>query len=131
MVEAGGYMFREIEAELKKSEEALLSFRDSNDPKVYREHKEDLVEAVRDMREICERYEDDREAQVICEQMTGFLDKVEDDSVDVVEEIKTLDRLIERVHHMVQWRRLTWKGGYDLPFKSRRNMRESQTYRKI
>lgn len=131
MVEAGGYLFRDIEALMEKSENELMEFRDSENQDVYLKHKEDLVKAVKEMSGVCERYKDDIEAQVLCEQMNQFLGKVEEGDLTIMAEIKAMDRIIERLHHMVEWRRIAIAEGHDIPFKDRRTMREGQTLRSV
>jgi dsDNA-specific endonuclease/ATPase MutS2 len=123
MVEASGYLFRDIEALLKEAEEALEEFR-TGSTEAYRKHKEYLSSALRELDKICSKYKDDAEASVIRSKLEDFLRDLDSSKLTIEMEIQQLDRIIERVHHLVDWRKLAMASGYDLPFSSRRKTRE-------
>jgi hypothetical protein len=74
--------------------------------------------------EICSRYRDDAEAFIVRRKLGEFLEEL--DSGELVPEVEEqrLDRIIEQVHHLVEWRRLSMATGRDLALKSRRRTRE-------
>lgn len=123
MIEASGYLFRDIEALLKEAEEALEEFR-TGSPEAYKKHKEYLSSALQDLDKICSKYRDDAEASVIKSKLEEFLKDLDSNKLTIEMEIQQLDRIIERVHHLVDWRKLAMASGHDLPFSSRRKTRE-------
>ncbi|MHC1631289.1 MAG: hypothetical protein ACXQT4_03200 [Methanotrichaceae archaeon] len=122
-VEASGYLFRDIEALLKGAEKALEEFR-TGAPEAYNKHKEDLTNALQELDKICSRYKDDAEACIIKDRLSEFLNDIDSGNLILEQEIQHLDRIIERVHHLVDWRKLSTAAGYDLHFSSRRKTRE-------
>jgi hypothetical protein len=123
MVEASGYLFQDVETFLKEAEEELKEVR-TGDPEAYLRHKEHLTDALQELDKICSRYKDDAEASVIRSKLSDFLEKLDSGDLTPEIEMQHLDRIIERVHHLVEWRRLEMGMAYDLPLKSRRQTRE-------
>jgi len=123
MVEASGYLFRDIEALLRKAEKCLEEFR-TGAPEAYTKHKDCLTEALGALDKICSRYKDDAEACVIKGKLSEFMENIESGGLTLEMEIQHLDRIIERVHHLVDWRKLAMAGGYELHLSSRRKTRE-------
>jgi len=123
MAEASGYLFRDVEMLLKDAEEALEEFR-TGTPEAYIKHKECLISALQELDKICSRYKDDVEASVIRSKLGEFLGNLDSGKLTPDLEIQQLDRIIERVHHLVDWRKLAMAAGYELPFSSRRKTKE-------
>lgn len=124
MAEASGYLFRDVEMLLKDAEEALEEFR-TGTPEAYNKHKECLISALQELDKICSRYKDDAEASVIRSKLGEFLGNLDSGKLTPDLEIQHLDRIIERVHHLVDWRKLAMAAGYELPFSSRRKTKEN------
>jgi len=120
MTEASGYLFRDVEMLLKEAEEALKE----GTPEAYNKHKEYLISALQELDEICSRYKDDAEASVIRSKLGEFLKNLDSGKLTPDLEIQQLDRIIERVHHLVDWRKLAMAAGSELPFSSRRKTKE-------
>jgi hypothetical protein len=123
MVEASGYLFRDIEVLLKEAEKCLEEFR-TGTPEAYTKHKDCLTNAMGALDKICSRYKDDVEACVIAGKLSEFMEDIESGSLTPEMEIQHLDRIIERVHHLVDWRKLAMAAGHELHLKSRRKTRE-------
>lgn len=123
MVEASGYLFRDVEVLLTEAEDALEEFRKGT-PGAYDKHKEHITGALQELDKICSRYKDDVEASVIRTRLDEFLEAVSSEKLTPEQEIQHLDRIIERVHHLVEWRKLAMAAGYELPFSSRRKTKE-------
>ncbi len=120
MTEASGYLFRDVEMLLKEAEEALKE----GTPEAYNKHKEYLISALQELDEICSRYKDDAEASVIRSKLGEFLKNLDSGKLTPDLEIQQLDWIIERVHHLVDWRKLAMAAGSELPFSSRRKTKE-------
>jgi len=120
MTEASGYLFRDVEMLLKEAEEALKE----GTPEAYNKHKEYLISALQELDEICSKYKDDAEASVIRSKLGEFLKNLDSGKLTPDLEIQQLDWIIERVHHLVDWRKLAMAAGSELPFSSRRKTKE-------
>lgn len=123
MAEASGYLFQDVEMLLKEAEEALREFR-TGTPEAYSKHKERLFSALQELDKICSMYKEDAEASVIRSKFGEFLENLDSGKLTPDLEIQQLDRIIERVHHLVDWRKLAMAAGYELPFSSRRRTKE-------
>jgi len=125
MSEASGYLFQDVEVLLKRAREAMVEAKIKVQVTgVYDIYRASLKISMQKLDEICSRYRDDAEAFIVRRKLGEFLEEL--DSGELVPEVEEqrLDRIIEQVHHLVEWRRLSMATGRDLALKSRRRTRE-------
>ncbi|MDF0592814.1 hypothetical protein P0O24_04375 [Methanotrichaceae archaeon M04Ac] len=125
MVEASGYIFQDVEALLTVAKEAITEAEiERPDPGAYDRYRESLNSSMKKLDEISSRYRDDAEAHLIRMKLAEFLKELDSGDLSPEIEAEHLDGIIERVHHIVEWRRLSMASGRDLSLKSRRRTRE-------
>ena len=129
MVEASGYLFQDVEALLKRSKEAMKGAKEeakikTPEPGLSDSYRESLNSSMQKLDEICSRYRDDADASLIRNKLAEFLEELDSAKLTPEMEAQRLDRIIEQVHHLVEWRRLSTAAGRDLSLKSRRRTRE-------
>jgi hypothetical protein len=125
MSEASGYLFQDVEVLLKRAREAMVEAKIKVQVTgVHDIYRASLKISMQKLDEICSRYRDDAEAFIVRRKLGEFLEEL--DSGELVPEVEEqrLDRIIEQVHHLVEWRRLSMATGRDLSLKSRRRTRE-------
>ena len=137
MVEASGYLFQDVEALLKRAKEAMEVAEEvaeegakegakiqTPEPDLSDSYRESLNSSMQKLDEICSRYRDDADASLIRNKLVDFLEELDSAKLTPEMEAQRLDRIIEQVHHLVEWRRLSTAAGRDLSLKSRRRTRE-------
>jgi hypothetical protein len=137
MVEASGYLFQDVEALLKRAKEAMEGAEEeakegakevakiqTPEPGLSDSYRESLNSSMQKLDEICSRYRDDADASLIRNKLAEFLEELDSAELTPEMEAQRLDRIIEQVHHLVEWRRLSTAAGRDLSLKSRRRTRE-------
>ncbi|HII06205.1 MAG TPA: hypothetical protein HA349_02480 [Methanotrichaceae archaeon] len=123
MVEASGYIFQDIETLLKSAKEEL-DVAKTGPAEAHNILKESLTGTFQELEKICSRYKDDAEASGIRNKLAEFLEELDSGKLTPEVEAKHLDKIIEQVHHLVEWRKLSTATGRDLSLKSRRRTRE-------
>ncbi len=123
MVEASGYIFQDVETLLKSAKEALEVAK-TGPAEAQSILKESLTGTFQELDKICLRYKDDAEAAGIRNKLAEFLEELDSGKLTPEMQAQHLDRIIEQVHHLVEWRRLSTAAGRDLSLKSRRRTRE-------
>lgn len=123
MVEASGYIFKDVEALLKSAKEAL-DVAKTGPAEAHNILKESMTSTLQELEKICSRYKDDAEASSIRNKLAEFLEELDSGKLTPEMEAQHLDKIIEQVHHLVEWRRLSTATGRDLSLKSRRRTRE-------
>ncbi len=143
MVEASGYLFQDVEALLKRAKESVEGTKEGAkerakekakikmsgqtpdaEPVVGERRRESLNSSMQKLDEICSRYKGDAEASLIRKKLADFLEELDSGKLTPEMQAQCLDRIIEQVHHLVEWRRLSMASGRDLSLKSRRRTRE-------
>jgi len=132
MVEASGYIFQDVEALLKSAKELMEEAKiktaeqtlDAESGVVDDRCRESLNGSMQKLDEICSRYREDAEAVGIRNKLAEFLEVLDSGVLTPEMQAQHLDRIIEQVHHLVEWRRLSTASGRDLSLKSRRRTRE-------
>ncbi len=139
MVEASGYIFQDVEALLKRAKELMEEAKEGAkeeakiktaeqtpdaEPGAGESYRESLNGSMQKLDEICSRYRDDAEASLIRKKLADFLEELDSGRLTPEMQAQHLDRIIEQVHHLVEWRRLSTASGRDLSLKSRRRTRE-------
>ncbi len=148
MVEASGYLFEDVETLLKrakdsmegakeeaepeqggaregvKEEAKIKTSRQTPEPGMGESYRDSLNSSMQKLDEICSRYKDDAEASLVRNKLAGFLEEIDSGKLTPEMEGQGLDRIIEQVHHLVEWRRLSTAAGSDLSLKSRRRTKE-------
>jgi hypothetical protein len=123
MVEASGYIFQDVETLLKSAKEALEVAK-TGPAEAQSILKESLTGTFQELNKICSRYKDDAEAAGIRNKLAEFLEELDSGKLTPEMQAQHLGRIIEQVHHLVEWRRLSTAAGRDLSLKSRRRTRE-------
>ena len=142
MVEASGYLFEDVEALLKRAKESMVgaeqggakegvreeakikTSRQTPDPGMGESYRNSLNSSMQKLDEICSRYKDDAEAHLVRNKLAEFQEELDSGKLSSEMEGQRLDGVIEEVHHLVEWRRLSTAAGRDLSLKSRRRTRE-------
>jgi hypothetical protein len=125
MVEASGYLFQDVESLLKRAREAMVEAKIKIQATgVHDIYRGSLNSSMQKLDEICSRYRDDAEAFIVRRKLGEFLEKLDSGELAPEVEEQHLDRIIDEVHHLVEWRRLSTAAGRDLSLKSRRRTRE-------
>jgi len=128
MVEASGYIFQDVEALLKRAKELMEGAKEAKiktpEPGVGDVYRVSLNSSMQKLDEICSRYRDDAEASLIRNKLAEFLEELDSGELTPEMQAQHLDRIIEQIHHLVEWRRLSTASGRDLSLKSRRRTRE-------
>lgn len=125
MVEASGYIFQDVEERLKRAREAVAEAKiDTLEPGGDGIYRELLESSMKKLDEISSRYRGDAEASIIRKKLAEFLDELDSGQLAFEVQSERLDGIIEEVHHLVEWRRLSTASGRDLSFKSRRRTKE-------
>jgi len=125
MVEASGYLFQDVEALLKRAKELMEGAKiETPEPGVGDMYRESLNSSMQKLDEICSRYKDDAEASLIRKKLGEFLEELDSGKLAFEMQAQRLEKIIEQVHHLVEWRRLSTAAGRDLSLKSRRKTRE-------
>jgi hypothetical protein len=137
MVEASGYIFQDVEALLKRAKESMEEAKEGakEEAKIKKPEqtpelgvdercRESLNGSMQKLDEICSRYREDAEASIIRKKLAEFLEELDSGKLTPEMQAQHLDGIIEQVHHLVEWRRLSMASGRDLSLKSRRRTRE-------
>lgn len=125
MVEASGYIFQDVEALLKVAKDAMAEAKigtlEPGGDDIYREL---LESSMKKLDEISSRYRGDAEASIIRKKLADFLEELDSGRLTPEMRSERLDGIIEQVHHLVEWRRLSTASGRDISLSSRRRTRE-------
>ena len=125
MVEASGYLFQDVEVLLKRAKELMEEAKIEADvPGVQDRYREALDGSMQKLDEISSRYRDDAEASLIRKKLSDFLEELESGNLTPEMEAERLERIVDEVHHLVEWRRLSTAAGRDISLKSRRRTRD-------
>lgn len=133
MSEASGYLLGDIEEILNSARKNLKehlsigSFKIKGREKA-EEYKKELSNCMEKLEEIVASYPDDSEINSFYNKFSSFyVDQREKESYGE-DDRKKLDKLIEDIREIAQWRKMEHASGESLPFGDYRRMRES--YRK-
>jgi hypothetical protein len=146
MVEASGYLFEDVEALLKRAKDSMegakeearqggakegvreeakiKTSRQTPEPGMGKSYRDSLNGSMQKLDEICSRYKDDAEASLVRNKLAGFLEELDSGKLTLEMEGQGLERIIEQVHYLVEWRKLSTATGRDLSLKSRRRTKE-------
>ena len=125
MVEASGYLFQDVEVLLKRAKELMEEAKiEAPLPSVQDRYREALDGSMQKLDEISSRYREDAEASLIRKKLSDFLEELESGNLTPEMEAERLERIVDEVHHLVEWRRLSSAAGRDISLKSRRRTRD-------
>jgi hypothetical protein len=125
MVEASGYLFQDVEELLKRAKELMEEAEiKTSEPGVHDGYREVLAGSMQKLDEISSRYRDDAEASLMKRKLGEYLEDLDSGKLTPEMKVQRLDRMIEDVHHLVEWRRLSTAAARDLSLKSRRRTRD-------
>ncbi|KUK44167.1 MAG: hypothetical protein WCY97_07375 [Methanothrix sp.] len=133
MVEASGYIFQDVEALLKRAKELMEEAKEGakEEAKIKTPElgvggrcRESLNGSMQKLDEISSRYRDDAEVSLMTRKLGEYLEDLDSGKLTPEIKVQRLDRIIEEVHHLVEWRRLSTAAARDLSLKSRRRTRD-------
>jgi len=123
MVEASGYLFQDVDEFLRKAKESLEEAK-TGAPEAHDRYRGSLTSSLEGLDRICSRYKDDAEASLIKNKLVELLEELDSGKLTPEIEARDLNKIIERVHHLTEWRRISTASGRDLSLKSRRKTKE-------
>ena len=133
MSEASGYLLGDIEDVLNNARKNLKehltvgSFRIKGREKAEK-YKKELSNCMEKLEEIVASYPGDKEVNDFYNKFSSFYVEQREKESYAEEDRKKLDKLIENIREIAQWRKMEHAAGENLPFGDYRRMRES--YRK-